>query len=81
MDINMNKVIFYIPKVVKNMTNTRSFHPQPIKLKIYNKDESICLVSTVVEYIKATEKNRKSKNLLSVTINTILSLYKLFQGT
>ena len=81
MDINMNKVIFYIPKVVKNITNARSFHPQPIELKTYNKDGSICLVSTVAEYIKATEKNRKSKNLLSVTINTILSLYKLFQGT
>ena len=62
MDININKVIFYIPKIIKN--TTRLFHPQPIKLKAYNKDESICPVRTVVEYIKATEKIRKSENII-----------------
>ena len=54
MDININKVIFYIPQVIKN--TTRSFHPQPIKLKAYNKDESVCPVSTVAEYIKVQKK-------------------------
>ena len=37
MDNNINKVIFCIPKVIKNAT--RSFHPQPIELEVYNKDE------------------------------------------
>ena len=52
MDININKVIFYI-------------------LKTYNKDESICPVRTVVEYIIATEKIRKSEN-------TIISYHKQY---
>ena len=56
-DININKVIFYIPKTIKNIT--RSFRLHPVKLK----DESICPVRTVVEYIKATEKIRKSEKL------------------
>ena len=59
-DLNINKVIFYIPKVIKN--TTRLFHPQPIELKAHNKDESICPVRTVVEYIK--EKIRKSENII-----------------
>ena len=67
MDININKVIFYIPKVIKNTTTT--FHPKPIELKAYDLDESICPVRTVVEYIKATEKFRKTQNL-------IISYYK-----
>ena len=62
MDININKVIFYLPRVIKN--TTRSFHPQPIKLEAYNKDKSICPVCTVVEYTKGTEKIRKSKNII-----------------
>ena len=61
MDININKVKFYIPKVIEN--TTRSFHPQPFELKVYNKDESISPVRTVVEYIQATEKIRKSENI------------------
>ena len=78
-DININRVIFYIPKIIIN--TTRPFHPQPIELKAYNKDESICPVRTVVEYIKATEKFENPKTLLSVTINTILSLHKLSPDT
>ena len=62
MDININKVIFYLPRVIKNAA--RSFHPQPIKLEAYNKDKSICPVCTVVEYTKGTEKIRKSKNII-----------------
>ena len=62
MNININEVIFYIPWVIKN--TTRSFYPQPIELKAYNKDESICSVRTVVEYIKATEKIRKCENII-----------------
>ena len=61
MDIDINKVKFYIPKVIEN--TTRSFHPQPFELKVYNKDELICPIRTVVEYIKATEKIRKSENI------------------
>ena len=62
MDININKGIFYIPKVIKNTTTL--FQPQPIELKAYNKDISIYRVRTVVEYIKATEKIRKSENII-----------------
>ena len=61
MDIDINKVLFYISKVIKN--TTRSFQPKPIELKAYNKDESICLVCTVVEYIKGIEKIKKSGNI------------------
>ena len=56
-------VVFYIPKVIKN--TTRSFHPQPIELKACNKDESIFPVRIIVEYIKATEKIRKSESITS----------------
>ena len=62
MDININRVIFFISKAIKN--TTRSFQPQPIELKAYNKDGSIYPVRTVVEYIKATEKIRKSENII-----------------
>ena len=75
MDIKINRVILYIQKIIKN--TTRSFNPQPIELKAYNK--LICPVRTVVEYIKAIEKIRNLKTLLSVTINTILPLHKLSQ--
>ena len=54
MDISINKVEFYISKVIKN--TTRSFQAQPTKLKAYNKDESICAVRAVAEYIKVIEK-------------------------
>ena len=63
MAINNNKVIFYIPYVVKHNT-IRLFDPQPIELNAYNKGESICLAHTFVEYIKATQKNRKSENII-----------------
>ena len=36
MGININTVIFYILKVIKN--TTRLFHPQRIELKAYNKE-------------------------------------------
>ena len=62
MGINIIKVIFYIPKVIKNTTG--SFHSQPVELKAYNKDESICPVHTVVEHIKVAEKIRKSENII-----------------
>ena len=39
MDINIDKIIFCIPKIIKN--TTRSFQLKPIGLKAYNKDESI----------------------------------------
>ena len=62
MEININKALFYIPKIIKK--TTRWFHPKPIELKASNKDESICLVCTVVEYIKGIEKMRKSENII-----------------
>ena len=62
MNINIIRVIFYIPKVIKNTTT--SFQPQLIKLKAYNKDKSICPLHTVVDYIKATEKYRKSEKII-----------------
>ena len=68
-----------MPKFIKN--TTRSFHPQPIEIKAYKEDESICPVRIVVEYIKATEKLENLKTFLSVTINIIFSLHSLPQGT
>ena len=62
MEININKVLFYIPKVIKN--TTRWFHPRPIELKASNKNESIFLVCTVIEYIKGIEEIRKSENII-----------------
>ena len=58
MNIDLQKVAFYIPKVLKN--TTKSFYSKPIDLKAYQFDESICLVRTVVEYIKTNEQLRKS---------------------
>ena len=67
MDINIQQVSFYIPKVIKNTATM--FHPKPITLHTFAADERICPVRNIVEYIKASEKFRKSKNLL-------LSYYK-----
>ena len=67
MDINIQQVTFYIPKVIKNTTTM--FHPKPIILQAFPADERICPVRNIVEYIKASEKFRKSKNVL-------LSYYK-----
>ena len=67
MDINIQQVTFYIPQVIKNTTTM--FHPKPIILQAFPADERICPVRNIAEYIKASEKFRKSKNLL-------LSYYK-----
>ena len=61
MDINIQQVTFYIPKVIKN--TTKMFHPRPIILEAFPDDETICPISNIVEYIKASEKFRKSKKL------------------
>ena len=65
--INIQQVTFYIPQVIKNTTTM--FHPKPIISQAFPADERICLVRNIVEYIKASEKFRKSRNLL-------LSYYK-----
>ena len=62
MDINLEKVVFFIPKALKNAT--QAFHWKPIVLKAYESDESICPVRTVVEYIKSIEQYRKSQNVI-----------------
>ena len=62
MDINIQQVTFYIPKAIKNATNM--FHPKPIILQIFPANERICPVRNIVEYIKVSEKFKKSKNLL-----------------
>ena len=67
MNINIQQVTFYIPKVIKNTTTM--FHLKPIILQTFPVNERICPVRSIVEYIKASEKFRKSKNLL-------LSYYK-----
>ena len=67
MEINIQQVTFYITQVIKNTTTM--FHPKPIILQAFPADERICPVRNIVEYIKASEKFRKSKNLL-------LSYYK-----
>ena len=67
MDINIQQVTFYIPQVIKN--TTIMFHPKPIILQAFPADERICPARNIVEYIKASEKSRKSRNLL-------LSYYK-----
>ena len=61
MDINIQQVTFYIPKVIKN--TIKLFHPRPIILEAFPDDERICPISNIVEYIKASEKFRKSKKL------------------
>ena len=61
-NININKVIFYIPKIIKN--TKRSFLPHPVKLKAYNKEESICPVRTVVESINATKKKKQIRKII-----------------
>ena len=53
MGININKVIFYESKVIRN--TTRLFHSQPIEPNALIQ-ESIFPGRTVIEYIKATEK-------------------------
>ena len=60
MDINIQQVTFYIPKTIKNRTTM--FHPKPITLQAFAADERICPVRNIAEYIKASEKFRKSKN-------------------
>ena len=62
MDTNIQQVTFYIPKVIKKATTM--FHPKPIILQAFPADERICPVRNIVEYIKASEKFRKSKILL-----------------
>ena len=62
MSINAERVLFYIPVRVKN--TSRSFHPEPISLASFEENESICPVRNVIEYIKATALNRKSRNLV-----------------
>ena len=66
-DINIQQATFCIPKVIKSTTTM--FHPKPIILQAFPADERIFPVRNIVEYIKASEKFRKSKNLL-------LSCYK-----
>ena len=53
MGININKVIFYISKVIRNAT--RLFHSHPIEPNAFIQ-ESIFPGRTAIEYIKATEK-------------------------
>ena len=60
-------VTFYIPKVIKNTITM--FYLKPIILQAFPADERIYAVRNIVEYIKASEKFRKSKNVL-------LSYYK-----
>ena len=67
MDINIQQVIFYISKVIKK--TTAMFHLIQINLQAFPADETICPVRNIVEYIRASEKLRKSKNVL-------LSYYK-----
>ena len=67
MDVKIPQVTFYVPKVIKNTTTM--FHPKPIILKAFAADERICPVRNIVQYGKASEKFKKSKNLL-------LSYYK-----
>ena len=46
MDINIQQVTFYIPKVIKNTTTM--FHPKPIILQPFLADDRICLVRNIV---------------------------------
>ena len=60
--MNLEKVVFYIPKVLKK--STQAFHSTPIDFKAYEPDESICPIGTLAEYIKAIEQYRQSQNLI-----------------
>ena len=59
MDINIQQITFYTPKVIKN--TTIMFHPKPIILQALPADERICPVRNIVECIKASDKFKKSK--------------------
>ena len=59
MDINIQQVTFYIPKVIKNTTTM--FHPKPIIPQVFPADEKICPVRNIVEYIKASKKSKNQK--------------------
>jgi len=83
MSINAERVLFYIPVRVKN--TSRSFHPEPISLASFEENESICPVRNVIEYIKATALNRKSRNLFvsyrtfdSISIDTFADTLRQF---
>ena len=79
MDININKVTFYIPKGIKN--TTRLFRPQPIELKAYKKTNQSAQHAQLLNTSKPQKILENPKTLLSVTINTMLSLKKLSQDT
>ena len=62
MHIELERVIFYIPDIIKN--TTPSFHAKPLSLPAFVPDEAICPVRTVIEYIKATALIRKTRTLI-----------------
>ena len=53
---------FLYSKDVKK--TAEAFQSKPIELKAYKRDESICPVKTVIEYIKASEQYRKLQKLI-----------------
>ena len=71
MDINPERIVFNIPSMLKN-TSPR-FHQQPITLSAFPQNEDICPIRTVVEYIKATARVRKSRHLI-VSYTTFSSI-------
>ena len=67
MDLEPERVIFYIPEPLKN--TTQNFHAAPIRLSAYPEDESICPVRNTVEYIKATHNLRKTCRKLIISFH------------
>ena len=57
-----DRIVFYIPKIVK--TTTRSSHIQPLELKAYDCDEALCVVTHIRLYLNVTKEVRKHSNLL-----------------
>ena len=61
MDISPDRVVFYIPSIIKN--TSPSFHAAPICLRSFS-DESVCPVRNTIEYIKRTAWVRKCRTLI-----------------
>ena len=60
-----NKIVFYIPKMVKNTTPT--FHPHPMELIRFPDDKSICIIEYLNIYLERT------KPLRGVCTNLLIS--------
>jgi hypothetical protein len=71
MDIESERVIFYIPECIKN--TSPSFHAKPLCLPCFQENDYLCPVRNVIEYIKATACKRKTRRLI-VSFSTFAAI-------